>query len=236
MKRAARAIPCACLLLGCRSPEVAVAVARVGPPDAGAIVVDGKGPCAPRSCDLRSQACCDNLRTGDHRCLPKAGARQDMHCGLGEEWAFAMSCGQSTDCAGGATCCNYPLVPIMPGMLEDPGPYVGPVAGTRMEQVCDDSCPTHEVCATNGRCKGYWGCENAPDSRPGGICTKSPVVKKAPFVAARTNDAGVAECADKDYSLSSDNKGCDLVCVSPEDCGGSACSNDVMGGYPHCQR
>jgi hypothetical protein len=219
-------------------------------PEAGGELPPFKHACTASTCDLAREACCENVVTGAYRCLLKGSVTDFKHCGLGNEWAFVMSCAEYTDCPRPMKCCQeLMLPPPHPARLftdepVDPGDrYLTEPQTFRMRSTCATECWTDEVCRANGRCKGYWGCATDPDARTGGSCKRTPASRKRPAQRLRRDDAGTARCPDLyvvgiGAMVNAPDDYCALLCKSNEDCGtndaNARCFNDTMWGTRYC--
>jgi hypothetical protein len=107
-------------------------------------------------CNLGKDFCCENVATGQEKCVPHKEA-QGIHCSPDGAWLVAMGCTTSSMCGPAQRCCVQEPVP---GFLQT---------------ACAATCQHEEVCVpglAGGECKdpARFDCVASDASRTGGHC------------------------------------------------------------------
>ena len=107
-------------------------------------------------CNLGKDYCCENVATGEAKCVPHAEAK-GLTCSDDGAWRVAIGCSTSSMCGPAQKCC-----------IEEPVPGF-------LQTVCAASCDHEEVCVPNlpgGECrdKSSFDCVASPASRTGARC------------------------------------------------------------------
>ena len=217
---------------GCRSPAPAGSAGPTGGrpatlvPSTSAAPARSANRCDARSCDYRTETCCESeaeRMTGCVKKTLKPPSGETTHKCYGprpQDW-IAIECLTSGDCPSGERCCAFETTEGLP-----------------INHCASGGCAYHEACvpSTPATCPSGMHCEAVAATRSGGVCS----VDKPRAACDKHECSGATRgcCYDlethsgqcvavRPETLSPDDRVCPLngkkfllECGSPADCGG----------------